>query len=287
MANDTVYLNGQYMAKNNAKISPLDRGFLFGDGIYEVIPCLNSQLVGFELHIARLAQGLANIKIAHQWSIPQWRNMINSLVERNGGGNLSVYIQITRGTDASRQHGFPKQINNTVFAMCQALPSTFTINAADSRGLHVVTQPDQRWRNCHIKSTSLLANVMHYQHSQDLHKDETLLYNEQREITEASTSNVFVIKDTVIQTPPLDQQILPGITRAMVIDMLQRHNQMQIIEQPISLQDARQADEIWLTSSSKQISSVLTLDGELVGNGQIGPLCQIAQRIFDQHKFDY
>ncbi|GAA0852672.1 aminotransferase class IV [Aliiglaciecola litoralis] len=287
MANDTVYLNGQFLNKQKARISPLDRGFLFGDGIYEVIPCQAGKLIGFELHIQRLRAGLDSISISLDWSYQQWQDIIESLMKRNQAKDVSVYIQVSRGTDRIRQHGFSQDISPTIFVMCQAMASSAYLAAVDSPELQVMTQLDQRWRNCHIKATSLLANVLHFQHAQRLHVDETLLYNAQQQLTEGSTSNVFVVKKGRVFTPPLDNQILPGVTRAMLIDMLTKHTQIEVVQKPILLSDARTADEIWLTSSSKQVSAVVTLDGVAVGNGAKGKWCDIAQQLFDRLKFSY
>lgn len=283
---NSVYLNGTYMPLEEASISPLDRGFLFGDGIYEVIPTHKGKMVGFELHIARLNNGLSAIGIKSPLNSKQWLVILKELLRLNGNGDLSLYIHISRGADQHRQHGFPTGVKPTVFVMCQPMLSYHEQLLAQQAGVHVVSQLDQRWRRCHIKSTSLLGNVLHFQHSKDLHADETLLYNSQGEITEASTCNVFVVINNIVKTPPLDEQILPGITRALTLSLLKKYASFDTVEETLSFESAKDADEVWLTSSSRSICPVLSIDGHAVGNGKIGQKCIEAQSIFNQHKFD-
>lgn len=274
------------MPLEEAKISPLDRGFLFGDGIYEVIPTHNGKMVAFELHIARLNNGLSAIGIQSPLNSKQWLAILKELLTSNGNGDLSIYIHISRGADGQREHGFPNEVRPTVFIMCQPMLSQDEQIQAQRNGVHVVSQLDQRWRRCHIKSTSLLGNVLHFQHCKDLHADETLLYNSQGDITEASTCNVFVVANNIIKTPPLDEQILPGITRALTLLLLKKYSLFDIVEETISFESVKTADEVWLTSSSRSICPVLSINGQIIGNGKIGQKCVAAQSIFNQHKFD-
>ncbi|MBU2877222.1 aminotransferase class IV [Aliiglaciecola lipolytica] len=287
MTETIVYLNGTFMPQSEAMISPLDRGFLFGDGIYEVIPAYDRKMVGFTPHIARLQTSLSAIGITLDWSVDKWRKVLNELLEHNSGDSLAVYIQVSRGVSPKRQHGFPDNVKPTMFMMCYAIKPPVNYDDSDNKGLALVSQQDLRWRQCHIKSTSLLGNVLHYQSSQDHKVDECLLYNENKQITEASSCNVFVVKDKQIFTPPLDSQLLPGITRAIVLDLLTTQTNYQVFEQNISLQQARSADEIWLTSSTKNIAPAVSLDGEAIADGKIGEIYKELNLLFNKFKYDY
>lgn len=277
-----AFLNGDYLPLEEARISPLDRGFLFGDGIYEVIPVRGGRPIGFSLHYERMCDGLSAVEIDLHWTLEQWRDVCSNLVDKNGGGNLAIYFQVTRGADNKRHHAYPVGITPTVFGFASEL----TISS-EIKPLKISSAEDQRWRHCNIKSTALLGNVIHFQKGQAEGKDETLLYNAAGEITEGSAANVFVVKDGVAATPPLDNQVLPGITRRMLLDMLRKDGRVQVEERVVTLQEARDADEIWLTSSSKDVAPVVDLDGEPVGNGKPGPIWETAQRIFSERRFDY
>lgn len=287
MIKDTVYLNGELLPVHQAVISPLDRGFLFGDGIYEFIPVHDGKAIGRDRHIQRLINGLEAISIQVQFMLRDWQKLIDDLINKNGGGDLGVYIQVSRGADNKRHHAFPKNVKPTVFAMCSVLRKPLDNTGLDDFGCKVVTQMDQRWRNCHVKSTSLLGNVMHFQHGQNKQKDETLLYNEQHMLTEAASCNVFVVDNNHIITPRLDHQILPGITRAMLIDILHDKTDFQVTERDISIDEVRRAQEVWLTSSSREVMPVLQIDDVRIGDGKIGNVCKRALAIFNQYKFDY
>ncbi|MDO6718746.1 aminotransferase class IV [Psychrosphaera sp. 1_MG-2023] len=281
-----VFLNGEYMAPSEAKISPMDRGFLFGDGIYEVIPSYGGKFVGLELHLQRMFQGLAHIDLEHHFTIEEFNGICEHLAMQNGAGNLGIYIQISRGTSPVRQHGFTDDLVPTVFAYAFEIPP---MPDADDKNRHfykVNTQVDARWQKRHIKSTSLLGNVLHYQNSKDAGFDETLLFNDANELTEAAACNVFIVKDNVIYTPLLDNQKLPGITRAMIINIVKQYSDISLVEGVITRSEVEAADEIWITSSSKQIAPVCQLDSAPVGNGSDYPVWYQVQTLFSQHMFD-
>jgi len=282
-----VFLNGDFMPVNEAKISPLDRGFLFGDGIYEVIPSYEGKMVGFTGHINRLNNGLKAIGIEYDYSDLQWRELCNQLSEKNGAGSLGLYIHISRGADTKRSHGFPQDVTPTVFAMAFDIPAPREPNLADTKSYALLSTEDLRWKRCHIKSTALLGNVLHFQQGFEADCQETLLFNEKNELTEASSSNIFIIKAGVIATPLQDNQILPGITRRLVIDILTQEGDFTVEERIITMDEVRDADEIWLTSSSKEIMPVTMLDGKLVGDGQIGTVWSKAASLYALKKFDY
>ena len=282
-----AYLNGEFLPLEQARISPLDRGFLFGDGIYEYIPSYDGKLVGFRLHIERLQRGLVELKIELPRSVDQWREVFEEVIARNGGGHKSLYLHISRGADNKREHGYPKGIEPTVFILATVIDPPQVADPALARTYKVSTKQDLRWGRCHIKSTALLGNVMHKQSSIEDGCDEALLYNELEEITEGASSNVVVVKDGKLATPMLDNQVLPGITRSVLLDILAKYTQRGIEQRVITLTEARKADEVWMTSSSKDIVPVIELDGEPVGHGKPGPVWQEIMKLFAKHRFDY
>jgi len=284
-----VFLNNEYMPADAAKISPLDRGFLYGDGVYEVTPSYGGRMVGFNLHLQRMKRGLAEIGFAADvLSDEQWHDIASGLIERNGKGNLGVYFQISRGNEGRRFHGFPKNTPATVFGMVidiDAHPNC--TNRADKKGLKVALAEDRRWRRCQVKSTSLLGNVLHFQEGYEKGLDETLLYNQRGELTEASQSNVFVVKDGVVMTPPLDTQILPGISRHITLEVLRADGSIPVEERVLTMDEVREADEIWTTNSSKQIAPVVELSGARVGDGEVGELWERAIRLYEAKKYTF
>jgi D-alanine transaminase len=282
-----VFLNGAYMPMEEARISPMDRGFLFGDGIYEVIPSYSGRSVGFAQHMSRLRDGLAAISLGYDAGDQEWRDIISRLVTENEGDNLGVYIQISRGASDTRNHAMPEAIEATRYAFAYEIPPAPIADKALAPRYRVSATRDLRWQRCNIKSTSLLGNVLHYQHGHERGSAETLLFNADDELTEAAACNVFVIKNGVVATPELDHQKLPGITRLLVLDILRRHSDLRVEERVISRAEVDDADEIWLTSSSKEIAPVVTLEDRPVGTGDIGDVWLQAQRLFSAHKYDY
>ena len=283
----TAFLNGDYMALDEARISPMDRGFLFGDGIYEVIPVHDGRPIGFSLHIDRMKKGLSAVEIDLDWSHDQWRDICDKLVDKNGAGNLAVYLHVSRGADTKRHHAYPKGITPTVFGFASELAASLKSGRTAVTPLKISSAEDKRWRRCDIKSTALLGNIIHFQKGQAEGNDETLLFNAAGELTEGSATNVFVVKDGVITTPPLDHQVLPGVTRLMLLDMLRKIGSVPVEERVVTMEEARHADEIWLTSSTKEVAPVVQLDGKPVGSGEAGPVWAIAHRLFTDKKFDY
>jgi D-alanine transaminase len=276
-----AFLNGDYLPIEEARISPMDRGFLFGDGIYEVVPVHNGRPIGFSLHFDRMRQGLSEIEIKLGWTRDEWREVCNRLIEENGGGNLAIYLQVTRGADTKRQHTYPEGITPTVFGFASAL------TVAAVKPMKVSSAEDKRWRRCNIKSTALLGNIIHFQKGKAEGNDETILYNAAGQITEGAASNVFVVKDGVVSTPPLDHQVLAGITRLLLLDMLRNDGSIPVEERVVSLHEACVADEVWFTSSTKEVVPVVEIDGNPVGNGEPGPVWQAAYELFTARKFDY
>lgn len=283
----TVYLNGDYMPMSEARISPMDRGFLFGDGIYEVIPSYDGRLVGFRPHLERMQEGLDAIEIKLRVDPAAWHTICQELVERNGGGNLGLYFHVSRGADSQRHHAYPKDIEPTVYAFAFEIPPAPEPRKESAPTYRVSTAEDLRWRHCNIKSTALLGNVMHYQYGYAQGHDETILYNQQREITEAAACNVFVVRHGIVSTPLLDHQKLPGITRLMLLEILRRDGSIPVQERVVTLDELFAADEVWLTSSSKDIAPVILIDGQPVGDGSVGDIWLAAQTLYSAHKFDF
>lgn len=284
---NTVYLNGGYLPMEEARISPMDRGFLFGDGIYEVIPSYDGKLVGFTPHMTRMQEGLDAIEIGLRVDHDEWREIANQLIARNGGGNLGIYLHVSRGTDNRRNHAYPDDITPTTYAFAFEIPPAPRPDKAAASCYTVATTEDMRWKRCNIKSTALLGNVMHYQYGHALGHKETILYNQDGEITEAAACNVFVVKHGIVATPLLDHQKLPGITRLMLLEILRRDGNIPVEERVVTLRELEQADEVWLTSSSKEIAPVTAIDGHPVGDGAVGDVWLAAQTLYSAHKFDF
>ena len=282
-----VFLNDRYMPMEEAKISPMDRGFLFGDGIYEVIPSYDGELVGFAPHIDRMNQGLELIGIDFKWDVKKWRDVCETLIEKNGRGNLGIYLHVSRGADSKRFHAYPSDVAPTVYAYAFEIPAANVADKSKAKAYKVATTEDLRWQRCNIKSTALLGNVMHFQHGHAQGYNETILYNANNEMTEGSACNAYIVKDGVVITPPLDNQILPGITRLMLLDILAKHTDIKVEERIVTMDEVWAADEVWLTSSSKEIAPVIEMDGKPVGNGEIGDVWLKAQTAYTANKTDY
>ena len=282
-----AYLNGKYLPIAEAKISPLDRGFLFGDGVYEVVPSYDGKLVGFLPHLQRMNEGLEAISIATGWSEQQWLDLCLKLIQKNGAGDLGIYLQISRGTYETRSHRFPDKVNPTIFAFCFEIPPAPVADKSLAKTYTVSTARDIRWDRRDIKSTSLLGNVLHYQQGVDQGNQETLLFNERNELTEASSCNAFIVKDGTVITPPLDHEKLPGITRQILIDVLRNDGKIPVEERTVSMTEVFEADEVWITSSSREIAPVIAIDSKPVGDGQVGDIWLAAQTLFCANRFNY
>jgi D-alanine transaminase len=282
-----VYLNGEFMPMEEARISPMDRGFLFGDGIYEVIPSYGGRSVGLGPHLSRMQDGLDGIEIRMTLDRERWQNIIEELTRRNEGEYQGIYLQISRGADSKRGHAMPSGIEPTCYAFSFELPPPPVADKARAPRYQVSLTRDLRWQRCNIKSTSLLGNVLHYQHGHSRGYNETILFNAADELTEAAACNVFVVKNGVIATPTLDHQKLPGITRFMLLDMLRKHSDRVVEERVVMRSEVDAADEVWLTSSSKEVAPVVAIEGKAVGSGDVGDVWLEAQSLFVEHRFDY
>ena len=264
----TVYLNGRFLPPGQAMVPVLDRGFLFGDGVYEVIPAYGGRLFRLEEHLARLEDSLAAVRIRNPHDRAGWAALLTRLVADNGGGDQSVYLQVTRGADSKRDHAFPKGIAPTVFAM--STPMAPLPPGMAERGIAAITRDDYRWARCDIKAITLLANVLLRQEAVDAGAYETILLRDGHAI-EGAASNLFIVEDGVILTPPKGPLLLPGITRDLVLELAAAHGQ-SAREAAIGEAQLRAADEIWLTSSTREIMPVTLLDGAPVNGGKPGPV---------------
>jgi D-alanine transaminase len=282
-----VYLNGDYLPMEEARISPMDRGFLFGDGIYEVVPSYAGKVVGFGPHMDRMQDGLDAIEIQLRVEHEHWRAIAGELVTRNGGGNLGIYFHVSRGADTKRHHAYPEGIAPTIYAFAFEIPPAPVADKNAATTYTVSTAEDLRWKRCNIKSTALLGNVMHYQQSHAQGHSETLLYNQDGELTEAAACNLYVIKHGIIATPLLDHQKLPGITRLMLLEILRRDGSIAVQERVVTRAELENADEVWISSSSKEIAPVIEIDGKPVGDGSVGDVWLAAQTLYSAHKFDF
>ncbi|MEH6517216.1 MAG: aminotransferase class IV [Halioglobus sp.] len=284
-----VYLNGEYMPAEEATISPFDRGFLFGDGIYEVTPCYDGKMIGFDLHLERMKTGLSGIGFENQvLSDSEWRDIAEGLMARNELDNLGIYFQVTRGNEGRRFHGFPTDTKPTVFGMALEIdPHPEKPDRHTKPGLKAIVAEDMRWRRCNVKSIALLGNVLHFQQGYEQGKNETILHNARGELTEASQSNVFIVKNGVVITPPLDNQLLPGISRHITLAALRADGSLPVEERVVTIEEVRSADEVWITNSSKHIAPVVELDGEPVGDGKVGEIWERAMRIYEASKYNF
>ena len=270
-----VYLNGAFLPPDEAHLSPLDRGFLFGDGIYEVIPSYQGRFFLLDEHIARLRRSLREILMPEPQPDQGWAGLLEQLLGLNPGGDRSVYLQVTRGA-APRDHTFPKSTAATVFAMVS--PNAPSSPDLSERGMAAILLPDQRWGRCDIKAVALLPNVLARQQAVEQGAVEALLLRDGM-LTEGAASNVFVVSGGAVVTPPLGQEILPGVTRRFLLDTL-REEGWDCRENPVPESVLRSADEIWLTSSTKELLPVTALDGRPVGGGRPGPVWKGALDVF-------
>jgi D-alanine transaminase len=262
------YLNGQFLPLKEARVSPLDRAFLYADAVYEVMPVYGGRAFRFDAHLARLAHSLAAIGMHDPHTREQWRLIFASLIEKNGGGDQYLYWQVTRGAEYGRNHAPLPDIPRTVFAFAAPLP----VNSAAvlGQGVACITAADTRWARCDIKSTALLANVLLRQLAADSGATETLLLRE-GELTEACASSVHVVQAGSVLLPPNSHQILPGTTRSAIEELAAREG-IPCRTTPVSEAQLRAADEIWLTAATRELQPVTRLDGHPVGSGRPGPL---------------
>lgn len=264
-----VYLNGAYLPEEQALIPVTDRGFLFGDGVYEVIPAYGGHLLRLDEHLDRLQHSLDGIRLANPIDAQQWREMLETLLAQNVGlgEDLSVYLQVTRGA-AKRDHAFPVGVPATVFASVSVISPLS--EPVLQQGLAAITVEDIRWQRCDIKAITLLANVLMRQQAIDAGAADAILVRDGL-VTEGAASNIFIVQQGEVITPPKGQYLLPGITRDLVLELV-RAEGLPLQEAFFTPEQLTQADEVWLTSSTREVVAVTQLNGKPVADGRPGPV---------------
>jgi D-alanine transaminase len=275
-----VYLNGEFMPLEEAKVPVMDRGFLFGDGVYEVIPVYGGQPFRLPEHLDRLDGSLDAIRMANPLPRDEWARILSRLTMPAMETDQLVYLQVTRGADPSRNHLFPVNADPTVLVMAwKAKPRKPEI--AD-RGVTAITLDDFRWLRCDIKAIALLSNILLRQAADDAGAEESILIRDGC-ATEGSSTNFFLVKDGEINTPPKSHLLLPGITRDLVLE-LAREAGMPSNEREVKREELKSADELWITSSSREVSPVTRIDGDRVGDGLPGPVWRRMDGLFQEYK---
>jgi D-alanine transaminase len=275
----TVYLNGQFLPIEEAKISPLDRGFIFGDGVYEVIPYYAGRGLRAVEHLKRLQRSLDELEIANPYSLEKWQDIIATLIEKNGGGNIAVYIQVTRGA-AKRDFPPPAGLTQTVFLMANTLSAPKA--EIYEKGMSCVSLDDNRWTRCHIKATALLGAVLLKHEGNKQGADEVVLFRDGY-LTESSASNIAAVKNGVILCPPMDNLVLGGITYELMMELAKK-NGMALEVRRVHRREVIAADELWIMSSTKEVVPIVRLDGKPIGNGMPGPVFKKMHALFDDYK---
>lgn len=274
-----IYLNGQWMPLAEARISVLDRGFLFGDGVYELIPVYGRKAFRMEEHLRRLQHSLDGICLPNPNSGQQWIRLIEELVAAQTFANQSVYLQITRGA-APRDHAFPRDTRPTVLLM--ANPLNDPPRELIENGVAALSGRDIRWGRCDLKTLNLLPNVLARQAAVELGCVETVMFRD-GVLTEGAASNIFVVKDGVILAPQKDHRVLPGITYDVVLELAAENGMASRIGD-IAEAEVRAADELWLTSSSREVEAIVSLDGKPVGSGRPGPVYRRIYSLYQEFK---
>jgi D-alanine transaminase len=273
-----VYLNGKFLPPDQARVSVFDRGFIFGDGVYEVIPVFGGRLFRLPHHLSRLDASLGAIRLCNPHTQQEWNDIFTRLLAA-GSGDQSIYLQITRGV-APRDHAFPPNITPTVFAYAQ--PLKYSPPEQLAQGVTAVTAADIRWQRCDIKAIALLANALLRQEAIDQGAVEAILVRDGL-VTEGAASNIFVVKNGRLVTPPKGPFILPGITRDLVVEIA-RAKGIPCDELPVKIETLTSADEVWLTSSTKEILPITRIDGRPVGNGKPGPMHAKMFALYKEYK---
>ncbi len=278
---EKLYLNGDYVAVNKARISVFDRGFMFGDGVYEVIPVYSGKLLRSKGHLARLQYSLDAIGIPNPLTLSQWSGIFSTLIEQNFPNTDSViYLQVTRGTMSKRDHAWSAEMKPNVLVTCTE--QEFATQDSATAGEKAVTLEDTRWSDCHIKTTNLLPNTLLHQKARSQGASEAILIRSGFAI-EGSQSNLFIVKNDIVITPPKSRAMLGGITREIILELC-KTNKIIVSEKNISEDDLHQADEIWLSSSAREILPVVTLNRHAVGKGRPGVFWQQIIQLYQAYK---
>jgi D-alanine transaminase len=260
------YLNGEFLPLDEARISPLDRGFLFADSVYEVLPSFAGRMFRFREHFDRLARGLAEVRIESPRTHAQWHDLLNELIRRNGNADMYLYVQVTRGVEFGRNHAFPADAKPTVFAMTCPLPTLDAEGRAN--GLSAITVEDFRWGRCDIKTTMLLANVLMKQAAAEAGAQEAIIVRD-GEVIEGGSTSVCLVIDGILITPPNSHRLLPGTTRDVALELAPPDIPAEV--RRVSVNELRRADEVWISAATRDVLPITKIDGIPVGDGKPGP----------------
>ena len=274
-----AYLNGEWGAITDAKVSVLDRGFLFGDGIYEVIPVYAEKLFTLERHLIRLANSLSEVDMDNPMSDTQWTALLTEAVERSGENNAALYVQVTRGADTLRNHVYPDALVPTVFVMVNAAPILERNSVAP---YSLITLDDFRWSMGQIKTVSLIAASMLKNKAIAAGANDAVLIRAGK-VTECTASNIFVVVDGVLVTPPKSAHLLHGITRDLIVELALEHK-ISFQEREITVEELSGASEIFITSSTHEAWPVSHLNETPVGNGEPGVIWHHIDDLFQNFK---
>ena len=274
-----VYLNGKFLPQEQATVSVLDRGFIFGDGVYELIPVYSRHSFRLAEHLRRLQTSLDSIRLSNPYSVDEWTRLITELIAQNAGEDQSVYLHVTRGV-APRDHAFPANTPPTVFMMSN--PLLTSIRAQCEVGVPAISQPDNRWGRCDIKAIALLPNILLRQLAVDAGSVETVLFRDGF-LTEGAASNIFAVKKGVILAPPKDHHMLAGITYDLVLELAGENGIPTEVRQ-LTEARVRAADELWITSSTKEVLPIIQLDGRPIGSGKPGEVFWKMYDLYQNYK---
>lgn len=275
-----VYLNGDYLPQSQAKVSVLDRGFLFGDGVYEVIPVFGGKPLRLNEHLDRLQRSVDRVALQNPLTRDEWNGIFQILLEKNPGADRSIYLQVTRGVAPVRDLSIGPDVQPTVFAMVNDIkPVDY---ARLENGVEAITVDDFRWKACDVKSVSLIANVMIRLHANELSVTDAVMVRDGL-VTEGTASNIFIVQNGIISTPPKSECLLPGITRDLVIE-LALANGFEVKQRDIKQSELETADEIWLTSSTREIAPVVKLNNHVVGDGVAGECWKKIIGVYQDYK---
>lgn len=272
-------LNGQFLPLAEAHISPLDRGYLFADAVYEVIPVYDGTPLLIDAHVARLNRSLRAIDIQNPLSDNGWRKFLARLIERNGGGTMAIYLQVSRGADSTRNHVYSPDIQPTFFAMATELGE----NNYDA-GVKAITQPDERWGRCDIKSTALLPNVLARQKAAEAGAIDAILIDDGH-VTEGAASSVIVVENETLVRRPHGTEVLPGTTTDHVVAIAGAAG-YACLEEYLTIERLLAADEVWLTSATKGIAPVVRIDERIIGDGRPGPVWAAVTELYETRPRD-
>ena len=280
---EIVYLNGEFFPLAEAKVSVLDRGFVFGDGVYEVIPVYSRRAFRLDEHLQRLQKSLNSVRIDNPHDASTWTEIVNTIIARNETDDQYLYLHVTRGV-AKRDHAFPNPpVTPTVFVM--SYPLSTPLPTLLQKGVSAITAVDNRWLRCDIKAISLLPNVLLRQAAADAGCAETIMIRDNEFMTEGAASNIFVVKNGTLLAPPKNNLMLPGITYDVVLELAEAHGIPHQIRK-ILKEELLTADELLMTSSTKEVLPITLLDGQPVGNGRPGPMFEKLHQLYQTFKRD-